>query len=427
MQTGTSKDFDNLCGVDPLVKIFSDLIAFDTRADGSSKTVPSSVGQLRFGAYLSSTISELGYDSKQDEHGVITVKIPASDGCEKAKSLCLLAHMDTAPDCSGADVKPRLVRKYSGEGIRLDNGLTITSSFCPELSSHIGEDIIVTDGTTLLGADDKAGIACLLLLLRNLKTDSSLKHGPLKIIFSVDEEIGLSTRYLDVKDIACDYGITVDGTELGELDVATFNAYGAILNFHGTAVHTAVAYKNLVNAITLATEFISMLPRDEKPENTRGEEGFYHVHGIEGEVERAKLKMIIRDFTDEGMKKRLDFVKSAVEFLNNKYGQGRVELDLKFQYSNMEEVLKQNQEILDICTKAFKDAGVKVVLNRVRGGTDGSNLSSQGLPTPNIFTGGLNCHGPYECLPVDAFNSSYRVVEALVKRMSKTRNTKSKK
>ncbi|WP_295353822.1 peptidase T [uncultured Succinivibrio sp.] len=427
MQTGTSKDFDNLCGVDPLVKIFSDLIAFDTRADGSSKTVPSSVGQLRFGAYLSSTISELGYDSKQDEHGVITVKIPASDGCEKAKSLCLLAHMDTAPDCSGADVKPRLVRKYSGEGIKLDNGLTITSSFCPELSSHIGEDIIVTDGTTLLGADDKAGIACLLLLLRNLKTDSSLKHGPLKIIFSVDEEIGLSTRYLDVKDIACDYGITVDGTELGELDVATFNAYGAILNFHGTAVHTAVAYKNLVNAITLATEFISMLPRDEKPENTRGEEGFYHVHGIEGEVERAKLKMIIRDFTDEGMKKRLDFVKSAVEFLNNKYGQGRVDLDLKFQYSNMEEVLKQNQEILDICTKAFKDAGVKVVLNRVRGGTDGSNLSSQGLPTPNIFTGGLNCHGPYECLPVDAFNSSYRVVEALVKRMSKTRNTKSKK
>lgn len=427
MQTGTSKDFDNLCGVDPLVKIFSDLIAFDTRADGSSKTVPSSVGQLRFGAYLSSTISELGYDSKQDEHGVITVKIPASDGCEKAKSLCLLAHMDTAPDCSGADVKPRLVRKYSGEGIKLDNGLTITSSFCPELSSHIGEDIIVTDGTTLLGADDKAGIACLLLLLRNLKTDSSLKHGPLKIIFSVDEEIGLSTRYLDVKDIACDYGITVDGTELGELDVATFNAYGAILNFHGTAVHTAVAYKNLVNAITLATEFISMLPRDEKPENTRGEEGFYHVHGIEGEVERAKLKMIIRDFTDGGMKKRLDFVKSAVEFLNNKYGQGRVELDLKFQYSNMEEVLKQNQEILDICTKAFKDAGVKVVLNRVRGGTDGSNLSSQGLPTPNIFTGGLNCHGPYECLPVDAFNSSYRVVEALVKRMSKTRNTKSKK
>ena len=294
MQTGTSKDFDNLCGVDPLVKIFSDLIAFDTRADGSSKTVPSSVGQLRFGAYLSSTISELGYDSKQDEHGVITVKIPASEGCEKAKSLCLLAHMDTAPDCSGADVKPRLVRKYSGEGIKLDNGLTITSSFCPELSSHIGEDIIVTDGTTLLGADDKAGIACLLLLLRNLKTDSSLKHGPLKIIFSVDEEIGLSTRYLDVKDIACDYGITVDGTELGELDVATFNAYGAILNFHGTAVHTAVAYKNLVNAITLATEFISMLPRDEKPENTRGEEGFYHVHGIEGEVERAKLKICLR-------------------------------------------------------------------------------------------------------------------------------------
>ena len=427
MQTGNLKDFDNLCGVDPLVKIFSDLISFDTKADGSSKTVPSSVGQLRFGAYLSSAISELGYESKQDEHGVVTVKVPASEGCEKAKSLCLLAHMDTAPDCSGANVKPRLVRKYSGDGIKLDNGLTITQSFCPELSSHIGEDIIVTDGTTLLGADDKAGIACLLLLLRNLKTDSSLKHGPLKIIFSVDEEIGLSTTYLDVKNIDCDYGITVDGTELGELDVATFNAYGAIVKFHGTSVHTAVAYKNLVNAITLATEFIGMLPRDEKPENTRDKEGFYHVHGFEGEVESSRIKMIIRDFTDDGMKKRLDFVKSAVDFLNNKYGQGRVELALQFQYANMEAVLKQNQEILDICTKAYKDAGVKVVLKSVRGGTDGSNLSNQGLPTPNIFTGGLNCHGPYECLPVDSFNSSYKVVEALVKRMSKTKSSKAKK
>lgn len=427
MQTGNSKDFDNLCGVDPLVKIFSDLIAFDTRAEGASKTVPSSVGQLRFGAYLTSTVSELGYDSKQDEHGVVTVKIPASEGCEKAKSLCLLAHMDTAPDCSGADVKPRLVKKYSGEGIKLDNGLCITPEFCPELAGHVGEDIIVTDGSTLLGADDKAGIACLLLLLHNLKTNSSLKHGPLKIIFSVDEEIGLSTKYLDVKSIDCDYGITVDGTELGELDVATFNAYGAIVKFKGTSVHTAVAYKNLVNAITLGTEFMAMLPRDEKPENTRELEGFYHVHKFEGSVESAKLNMIIRDFTNDGMKKRLDYVKSAVDFLNNKYGQGRVELELKFQYSNMEDVLKQNQEILDICSKAFKDAGVKVVLNRVRGGTDGSNLSNQGLPTPNIFTGGLNCHGPYECLPVDSFNSSYRVVEALVKRMSKTKSSKAKR
>ncbi len=421
MQTGNSKDFDNLCGIDPLVKIFSDLIAFDTKADENSKTVPSSVGQLRFGAYLSSTVSELGYDAKQDEHGVVTVNIPASEGCEKAKSLCLLAHMDTAPSCSGSDIAPRLVKKYLGEGIKLENGLCITHSFCSELDNHIGEDIIVTDGTTLLGADDKAGIACLLLLLHTLKTNSNLKHGPLKIIFSVDEEIGNSTDYLDVKKIDCDYGVTVDGTSLGELDVATFNAYGAILNFKGTSVHTAVGYKSLVNSITLASEFLSLLPRDEKPENTRDDEGFYHVHDIEGSVENTKIKMIIRDFTNEGMKKRLDFVKSAVEFLNHKYGQDRVELNTKFQYSNMEEVLKQNHEILDICTKAYKDAGVKVKYNRVRGGTDGSNLSNKGLPTPNIFTGGLNCHGPYECLPVDAFNSAYKVVEALVMRMSKTK------
>lgn len=421
MQKGNTKDFDNLCGLDPLVKIFKELVSFDTKADPQSKTVPSSVGQLRFGAYLASCVNDLGYKAKQDSNGVVTVKVEPTPGYENSKSLCLLAHMDTAPDCSGADITPRLVRKYGGNGIELDNGLVLDSKICEELSNHIGEDIIVTDGTTLLGADDKAGISCLMLLLHNLKTNKNLEHGPLTVIFSVDEEIGLSTNYLDVATIACDYGVTVDGTALGELDVATFNAYGAIITFEGVSVHTAVAYKTLKNAISMANEFLSMLPRDEKPENTLGDEGFYHVHKIEGSASSCKLNMIVRDFTKEGMNKRLDFIEATVAFINDKYGYQCAKLKTKFQYANMEEVLNDNQEILDLCRLSYENAGVEVQENKVRGGTDGSNLSNNGLPTPNIFTGGLNCHGPYECLPVDAFNKAYKVVEALVINMKNTK------
>lgn len=420
MQESTTKDFDNLCGVDPLVNIFKDLIVIDTKSDPTSKTVPSTVGQLRFGAYLISRISELGFNAKQDDKGIVTVTIPASDGCENAKSLCLLAHMDTAPDCSGADVKAHLVKKYQGGEIRLENGLILDKSICSSLEEMKGQDIIVTDGNTLLGADDKAGISVLLYLMHNLKVNKNLKHGPLKIIFSVDEEIGLSSTHLDVQDINCDYGVTVDGTKEGELDIATFNAYGAIVNFKGLSVHTAVAYKTLKNAISMANEFINMLPRDEKPENTHGEEGFYHVHKFEGTTESAKINMIIRDFTKEGMEKRLKVLEKIVSLLNDRYGESRVSLKTVFQYANMEQVLKEHNEILEILRKAYTQAGVTIVENKVRGGTDGSNLSNEGLPTPNIFTGALNCHGPYECLPVNSFNKAYKVTEKIVELLSTT-------
>lgn len=256
--------------------------------------------------------------------------------------------------------------------------------------------------------------------MHNLKVNKNLKHGPLKIIFSVDEEIGLSSTHLDVQDINCDYGVTVDGTKEGELDIATFNAYGAIVNFKGLSVHTAVAYKTLKNAISMANEFINMLPRDEKPENTQGEEGFYHVHKFEGTTESAKINMIIRDFTKEGMEKRLKVLEKIVSLLNDRYGESRVSLKPVFQYANMEQVLKEHNEILEILRKAYTQAGVTIVENKVRGGTDGSNLSNEGLPTPNIFTGALNCHGPYECLPVNSFNKAYKVTEKIVELLSTT-------
>ena len=415
MQKGSTKALENLCGVDSLVNIFKDLIAFDTQADPTSKAVPSTVGQLRFGAYLCARLSDLGYEAHQDKNGVVSVEVEPSAGFENKQKICLLAHMDTAPDCSGANINPHLVEKYQGHGIELNNGLILDDSICPNLKNHVGEDIIVTDGTTLLGADDKAGIAILLELLRNLKVNSQLKHGPLKVIFSVDEEIGLSTTHLDVKEISCDFGVTVDGTALGELDTATFNAYGAIVKFKGLSVHTAVAYKTLINAISLVNDFINMLPRDEKPENTQGLEGFYHVHKFEGTTESAKLNMIIRDFTDEGMQKRLDLLKSIESIINQKYGDKVCEVKTTFQYANMGNVLKDKQDLVELLKQAYVDAGVSVIENSVRGGTDGSNLSNNGLPTPNIFTGGLNCHGPFECLPVKAFNKAYEVVENIVK------------
>ncbi|MGN0903428.1 MAG: peptidase T [Succinivibrio sp.] len=421
MQKGSVKDLEDLCGVDPLVKTFCDLISYDTKADPDSKTVPSSVGQLRFGAYLTTLLHSLGYDARQDDRGVISLKVLPSKGFEDAKGLCLLAHMDTAPDKSGADINPSLVKNYEGQGIALNDSMVLDESISPELSSHIGDDIIVTDGNTLLGADDKAGIAVILQLLHNIKVNPSIEHGPLTVIFTVDEEIGHSSEYVDVEKTECEYGVTVDGTAEGELDVATFNAYGAVIKFKGLSVHTAVAYKKLRNAVMMANDFISMLPKSELPETTRDLEGFYHVHDISGSTDECTVKMIIRDFEKDGIEKRVSNIKKIVSLLKDRYGADSIEEAYTFQYANMGEVLKQNSEIIELCKKAFEDAGVEVKEKSVRGGTDGSNLSNRGLPTPNIFTGGLNCHGPYECLVVGSFIKSYKVVEALVKRMALTK------
>lgn len=420
-QTASLSDLANLSGVDPLVKIFLDLISFDTQADPDSKAVPSSVGQLRFGAYLCSLIRDMGFDARQDEKGLVKVVIKASEGYENAKRLCLFAHMDTAPDAKGADVTPALVRNYHGGEIVLSSGLVLNEKISPELKNCIGQDIIVTDGNTLLGADDKAGISCIMLLLHKISTDANFAHGPLTVVFTVDEEIGLSSSYVDVKEIDCDYGLTVDGTAQGELDTGTFNAYGACVRFTGVSVHTAVAYKKLVNAITLANEFMSMLPRDEKPENTQKDEGFFHVHNIEGSVSSCKVNMIIRDFSSDGMKKRLALLDDIVKLMQNKYGSEAVELKTSFQYSNMEEVLKTVPEYISLLKEAYARAGAAVCENRVRGGTDGSNLSVKGLPTPNMFTGALNCHGPYECLPVASFNKAYQVLLNTVSLMADTK------
>ena len=286
MQQGSKEALEAKLHEDELLKLFIDLIAFDTRADFTSQDKPSSIGQLRLGAYLLNRLADLKLKPVQTKEGVIITKIAASKGYENAEKLCLLAHLDTAPDASGADIKARLVTNYRGEGIELKNGAIIDHELSPELANHIGEDIVITDGTTLLGGDDKAGIAVLMHLVQGL-VDDSIVHGPVTIVFSVDEEIGRSTKYLDLEVLDSDFAVTIDGCERGELDVATFNAEGAKIIFKGKVVHTAVAYGKLKNALKMMADFIKLLPEDEAPETTKDDQGFYHVHDAMGNVERS--------------------------------------------------------------------------------------------------------------------------------------------
>ena len=413
MQQGSKEALEAKLQEDELLKLFIDLIAFDTRADFTSQDKPSSIGQLRLGAYLLNRLADLKLKPVQTKEGVIITKIAASSGYENAEKLCLLAHLDTAPDASGADIKASLVTNYQGKGIELKNGAIIDHALSPELANHIGEDIVVTDGTTLLGGDDKAGIAVLMHLVQGL-VDDSIVHGPVTIVFSVDEEIGRSTKYLDLEVLDSDFAVTIDGCERGELDVATFNAEGAKIIFKGKVVHTAIAYGKLKNALKMMADFIKLLPEDEAPETTKDDQGFYHVHDAMGNVEHAELMMILRDFEQEGLAQRHHKVEDMVDAINLKYGANSCEAIFVKQYENMGLVLKERPTIVNYCRAAFARAGVALIEKKVRGGTDGSNLSCRGLPCPNIFAGPLNCHGIYECLPVPSLHASYQVTKALV-------------
>lgn len=413
MQKGDTQALEQKLQDDELLKLFIDLVAFDTRSDFENSGKPSSSGQLRLGAYLLNQMANLHLKPVQTNEGVLIVKIPATKGCEKAARLCLLAHLDTAPDASGSDVKPALVENYQGEGIELANGKVIDQNMTPELAQHIGEDIVVTDGTTLLGGDDKAGVAVLMQLLERM-VDDRVIHGPVCVVFSVDEEIGRSTKYLDLEQLDSEIAVTIDGCERGDLDVATFNAEGVKLTFHGKVVHTSVAYGKLKNALKMQADFIRDLPAAEAPETTQGDQGFYHVHYVKGNVDEAEIRMILRDFTKDGLAKRHQFIEELVARINAQYGDGACEALFVQQYENMEDVLKAQPLVLDYCRQAYERVGICVNEKKVRGGTDGANLSCRGLPCPNIFAGPLNCHGVYECLPVPSLHASYEVTKALV-------------
>lgn len=413
MQQGSKEALEAKLQQDELLQLFIDLVAFDTQADFTSQDKPSSPGQLRLGAHLMERLTALGLSPVQTKEGVVITKIAATVGYENKERLCLLAHLDTACDASGANVQPRLVTSYQGAGIELANGAVIDHELSPELAHHLGEDIVVTDGTTLLGGDDKAGVAVLMHLISGL-VQGSIVHGPITIVFSVDEEIGRSTQYLDLSVLDSDFAVTIDGCERGELDIATFNAEGAKITFKGKVVHTAVAYGKLKNALKMMADFIELLPANEAPETTRDDQGFYHVHDAHGSVEQAELMMILRDFAQDGLAARHRKVEEWVGIINDKYGANSCEASFVKQYENMEIVLKERPTIVNYCRAAFERAQVPLVEKKIRGGTDGSNLSCRGLPCPNIFAGPLNCHGIYECLPVPSLHASYEVTKALV-------------
>lgn len=390
---GSLSDMEELCAADPLVRTFRELVRFPTQSDDSSEKIPSTEGQLRLGAHLVSLCSQLGFKALQDEKGVVTVSVPPSAGSEGADRLALIAHLDTAPDAPGDGVEPRLVKNYDGGSIELDSGLVTDAKICPNLPSHKGDDIIVTDGVTLLGADDKAGVAVILGILREIAEDPSFKHPEIRAVFSVDEEIGRSADYIDVEKLGCAFGVTVDGGEAGDLDTTTFSAEAATVTIKGRSVHTSVAYKTMVNACEAASRFMQLLPPDEKPENTQGKEGFFHVHNIEASVSQAKISLIIRDFDGEKLKERVAQLDHIASLLNREIGYESVSVEHHHQYSNMGEVLLKHPEVLARCRRAYEAAGIPVHECAVRGGTDGSNLSWRGLPARTSLPGRCACTG----------------------------------
>ncbi|MEQ3346504.1 peptidase T [Peptoniphilus senegalensis] len=391
---------------------FLNYISFETTSDESSETCPSTKRQLKLGNYLVEELKSLGIDAEIDENGYVYGEIKGNTKTEK--TLGFIAHMDTAPDMSGKDVKAKIIENYDGCDIKLNDDFTTSVSDFPFLKDLKGETIITTDGTTLLGADDKAGIAIIISAVEELLKDKNAKYGDIKIAFTPDEEIGRGADRFDVKKFGADFAFTVDGGPLGELEYETFNAASAKIKIQGKNVHPGSAKDTMVNSQLIAMEFNSMLPVNERPEYTEGYEGFSLLLNMEGSVEFTKMNYIIRNHSRERFEDMKNLFEEIANFLNKKYD-NRVKLEIKDQYYNMREVLENHIEIIDLAKEAFEKSGVTPKIGPVRGGTDGSKLSFMGLPTPNIFTGGYNYHGRYELVSLDQMQKSKEVVKNIIK------------
>ena len=391
---------------------FLNYISFETTSDESSETCPSTKRQLKLGNYLVEELKSLGIDAEIDENGYVYGEIKGNTKTEK--TLGFIAHMDTAPDMSGKDVKAKIIENYDGCDIKLNDDFTTSVSDFPFLKDLKGETIITTDGTTLLGADDKAGIAIIISAVEELLKDKNAKYGDIKIAFTPDEEIGRGADRFDVKKFGADFAFTVDGGPLGELEYETFNAASAKIKIQGKNVHPGSAKDTMVNSQLIAMEFNSMLPVNERPEYTEGYEGFSLLLNMEGSVEFTKMNYIIRNHSRERFEDMKNLFEEIANFLNKKYD-NRVKLEIKDQYYNMREVLENHIEIIDLAKEAFEKSSVTPKIGPVRGGTDGSKLSFMGLPTPNIFTGGYNYHGRYELVSLDQMQKSKEVVKNIIK------------
>ena len=389
---------------------FINYTKFDTQSAEDSQTVPSTPKQLIFARYLKEELEKEGLkDVEMDDMGYIYATLP-SNTKKKTPTIGFISHYDTALDASGKDIKARIVKNYDGTDIELSPGIVSSPKKFPELLAHKGEDLIVTDGTTLLGADDKAGIAEIVQAMCYLRDHDEIKHGDIRVGFNPDEEIGMGAHHFNVEKFGCDWAYTMDGGDIGDLEYENFNAAAARVRIKGVSVHTGYAKGKMVNASRLACEFNNHIPETDIPETTEGYQGFYHLLGIESRCEEAKLDYIIRDHDREKFENRKHFIANIAKEMNKKYGEGTVSVELRDQYYNMKEKIDTNMHVIDIVLKAMEKSGVKPKVEPIRGGTDGAQLSFRGLPCPNIFAGGVNFHGPYEFVSVQVMNKAVDVI-----------------
>ena len=396
--------------METLVKRFKDYISYNTQSDeDNDKECPSTPGQMVFAKHLAEELKDIGLsDVTLDAHGYIMATLPANDG-GAGKTVGFISHLDTAPDAPGGPMHPRIVKDYDGKDIVLNEkeNVILSPNEFPELLDYKGQDIMVTDGLTLLGADDKAGLTAIVTAAEYLVNHPGVKHGTIRIGVTPDEETGRSATLFDVEKFGADFAYTVDGGAIGGLEYETFNAANPIITFHGRSVHTGDAKGKMLNALTLAAEWQNLLPAGEKPEYTEGYEGFFHVYKISGGVETCTMHMLVRDHDRAKFEERKAFLDKLAAFFNERYGAGTVEVTPHDVYYNMREKIEDgNMYVVDLAKEAMREAGIEPVISPVRGGTDGSQLSFRGLPCPNLFTGGLNYHGRYEYLPLPSLKAA---------------------
>jgi tripeptide aminopeptidase len=399
-----------------VVEKFLKYVSYSTKSDEESTTVPSTEGQMILARVLVAELKAMGIqEASVDDNGYVMATI-ASNIEKSVPTIGFIAHMDTAPDMSGENVKPKFIENYDGKDIILneEKNIILSPLDFPELKNYIGKTLITTDGTTLLGADDKAGVAEIMAAAEYLMGNPQIQHGIVRIGFTPDEEVGRGADLFDVKKFDADFAYTMDGGTIGELEYENFNAAGAKIYIHGRNVHPGSAKGKMIHSTLIANEFMNCLPQNETPSTTEGYEGFYHLTNISGEVEETKLQYIIRDFNSESFENRKIFIKNIVDKLNNKYGSGTVEIEIVDQYFNMKEKIEPVKHIVDTAFLAMEEVGVNPIMVPIRGGTDGARLSFMGLPTPNIFAGGQNFHGKYEFIPTYAMEKAVDVIVKIV-------------
>ena len=401
--------------MEPILDKFLRYVSFDTQSCEESESQPSTAKQLDLLRLLRDELEALGAEATLDEYGYVMATIPANTS-EPLPAVGFIAHVDTAPDASGKDIKPQIIEHYDGGAIDLKGvpGLQLKPEEFPEMLHYVGQTLITTDGTTLLGADDKAGVAEIMHAVQYMAEHPEFRHGPVKVGFTPDEEIGRGVVKFDVKRFGADFAYTMDGGEIGELEFENFNAASAKVHIQGRNVHPGYAKGKMKNAILIGQEFNALLPVEQRPEYTQDYEGFFHIVSFKGSVEEAEFAYIIRDHDAAKFARKKEQIAEVAAFINAKYGEGTVRLEVRDKYRNMREMVEPHYHVVEKAVKAMEEAGVKVRIQPIRGGTDGANLSFMGLPCPNIFAGGLNFHGKMEFVPLESMEAAVKVILGII-------------